>query len=152
VSNKPALDRIDRAILFHLQQDGRLSNVELAKRVGLTPPPCLRRVKRLEEVGVITGYRASVDPAATGRGLEVIVSIEVGISDQKTLAELEATIAGYEEVIELRRLFGTPDYLMRVLVADHESYHAFQTDKIIGIPGVARVISHLTMKKIKTYD
>lgn len=147
--NKPKLDSVDRAILFHLQQDGRLTNVELAKRVGLTPPPCLRRVKRLEADGVITGYRARVDPVAAGLGLEVIVSIEVGVTDLQTLDGLEATIAGYEEVIELRRLFGTPDYLMRVLVADHAAYEEFQTGKIIGIPGVARVISHLTMKKIK---
>jgi DNA-binding Lrp family transcriptional regulator len=152
VSNLRTLDAIDRAILFHLQQDGRLSNVELAKRVGLTPPPCLRRVKRLEDEGVITGYRARVDPEAAGRGLEVIVSIEVSVSDLKTLAELETTIAGYDEVIEFRRLFGIPDYHMRVLVADHAAYEEFQTNKIIGIPGVARVVSHLTMKKIKVYD
>nr|CEL19342.1 Transcriptional regulator, AsnC family [Kibdelosporangium sp. MJ126-NF4] len=129
-----------------------MSNVELADRVGLTPPPCLRRVKRLEEQGVITGYRAQVNPAVTGRPLEVIVSVEVSISDKKTLADLETTIAGYEEVIEFRRLFGTPDYHMRVMVADHEAYEHFQTEKIIGIPGVARVISHLTMKKIKVND
>ncbi|MEV7027738.1 winged helix-turn-helix transcriptional regulator, partial [Kitasatospora sp. NPDC093558] len=64
MSNKDMLDGIDREILFHLRQDGRLTNVELAKRVGLTPPPCLRRVKRLEEAGVIAGYRARIDPAA----------------------------------------------------------------------------------------
>lgn len=152
MSNEHALDAVDREILFHLQQDGRLTNVELAKRVGLTPPPCLRRVKRLEETGVITGYRARIDPVLAGRGLEVIVSIEVGVSDLKTLEGLESTVAAYEEVIEFRRLFGTPDYLMRVLVADHAAYEAFQTNKIIGIPGVARVISHLTMKKIKVDD
>lgn len=152
MSNKYSLDAIDREILFHLQRDGRLSNVELAERVGLTPPPCLRRVKRLEEQGVITGYRARINPAATGRPLEVIVSVEVSISDKKTLSDLETTIAGYDEVIEFRRLFGTPDYHMRVLVADHEAYEHFQTEKIIGIPGVARVISHLTMKKIKVTD
>ncbi|WP_083471531.1 Lrp/AsnC family transcriptional regulator [Kibdelosporangium phytohabitans] len=152
MGNKYVLDSIDREILFHLERDGRLSNVDLAERVGLTPPPCLRRVKRLEEQGVITGYRARINPAATGRPLEVIVSVEVAISDKKTLADLEATIAGYEEVIEFRRLFGTPDYHMRVMVADHEAYEHFQTEKIIGIPGVARVISHLTMKKIKVSD
>jgi DNA-binding Lrp family transcriptional regulator len=138
--------------LFHLQQDGRLTNVELARRVGLTPPPCLRRVKRLEDAGVITGYRARINPAAAGLGLEVMVSIEVSVSDLKTLEGLEATIAAYEEVIELRRLFGTPDYHLRVLVADYAAYEAFQTGKIIGIPGVARVISQPTMKKIKVTD
>ena len=150
--NEYALDSIDRKILFHLQQDGRLTNVELARRVGLTPPPCLRRVKRLEEAGVITGYRARVDHEVLGSGLEVIVSIEVSVSDLKTLAGLESTIAGYEEVVEFRRLFGTPDYHLRVLVADYAAYEAFQTSKIIGIPGVARVISQPTMKKIKVLD
>ncbi|GAA3956058.1 Lrp/AsnC family transcriptional regulator [Actinomadura viridis] len=138
--------------MFHLSRDGRLTNVELAKRVGLTPPPCLRRVKRLEESGVISGYRATIDHEALGGGLEVIVSIEVGISDLKTLEELEATVAAYEEVIEFRRVFGRPDYYLRVMVADYAAYEAFQTNKIIGIPGIARVISQPTMKKIKVID
>ncbi|WP_329181576.1 MULTISPECIES: Lrp/AsnC family transcriptional regulator [unclassified Streptomyces] len=152
MSNERELDQTDRDILFHLQQDGRLTNVELARRVGLTPPPCLRRVKRLEEAGVITGYRARISPEAAGLGLEVIVSIEVSVSDLKTLEGLETTIAAYEEVVEFRRLFGTPDYHLRVLVADYAAYEAFQTGKIIGIPGVARVISQPTMKKIKVTD
>ncbi|MFC8825471.1 Lrp/AsnC family transcriptional regulator [Streptomyces sp. NPDC057137] len=152
MGNERKLDQVDRDILFHLQQDGRLTNVELAHRVGLTPPPCLRRVKRLEEAGVITGYRARVNPEAAGRGLEVIVSIEVSVSDLKTLEGLETTIAAYEEVVEFRRVFGTPDYYLRVLVADYAAYEAFQTGKIIGIPGVARVISQPTMKKIKVTD
>ncbi|GAA3012903.1 Lrp/AsnC family transcriptional regulator [Streptosporangium longisporum] len=149
MSNEITLDAIDRDILFHLRQDGRLTNVELARRVGLTPPPCLRRVRRLEEAGVITGYRAVVDHQVLGAGLEVIVSIEVSVSDLKTLEGLERTIAAYEEVVEFRRLFATPDYHLRVLVADYAAYERFQTEKIIGIPGVARVISQPTMKKIK---
>ena len=152
MGNERELDEIDRDILFHLQRDGRLTNVELAKRVGLTPPPCLRRVKRLEEAGVISGYRARINPEASGRGLEVIVSIEVSVSDLKTLEGLETTIAAYEEVVEFRRVFGAPDYFLRVLVADYTAYEAFQTGKIIGIPGVARVISQPTMKKIKVID
>lgn len=152
MSNEYELDELDREILFHLQQDGRLTNVELARRVGLTPPPCLRRVKRLEETGVIAGYRARVNPEAVGRGLEVMVSIEVSVSDLQTLEGLEATIAAYEEVVEFRRLFGTPDFHLRVLVADYAAYEDFQTRKIIGIPGVARVISQPTMKKIKVTD
>lgn len=149
MGNDRKLDELDRAILFHLRRDGRLTNIELARRVGLTPPPCLRRVRRLEESGVIAGYRARINPEAMGLGLEVMVSIEVSVSDLKTLEGLEATIAGYPEVVEFRRLFGTPDYYLRVLVADYAAYEAFQTKKIIGIPGVARVISQPTMKKIK---
>ncbi|MEV5610600.1 Lrp/AsnC family transcriptional regulator [Streptomyces sp. NPDC052225] len=150
--NDPALDPIDRDILRLLREDGRLTNVELARRVGLSPPPCLRRVRRLEEAGIITGYRASVDHEALGGGLEVMVSVEVSMSDLKTLADLEETLAGYEEVVEFRRLFGRPDYLLRVLVADYSAYEAFQTGKVIGLPGIARVVSQPTMKKIKVLD
>ncbi|MBZ3901211.1 Lrp/AsnC family transcriptional regulator [Streptomyces scabiei] len=143
------MDPIDHDILFHLLQDGRLTNVELAKRVGLTPPPCLRRVKRLEEAGVIAGYRAVVDPAAVGRGLEVLVDIEVSATDRATVQTFEETVASYDEVIEFRRLFGRPDYFLRVAVADHAAYEAFLTDRLTGLPGVLRTESHLTMKKIK---
>jgi DNA-binding Lrp family transcriptional regulator len=152
MSNEIRLDRIDREILYQLQQDGRLSNVELARRVGLTPPPCLRRVKRLEDAGVLAGYRAVIDPAALGRGLEVIVDLEIQATDLKTVEELEVTLVGYDEVIELRRMFGRPDYFMRIAVADHAAYEAFLTGKLIGLPGVLRATSHLTMKKIKTND
>ncbi|WP_326763800.1 Lrp/AsnC family transcriptional regulator [Streptomyces sp. NBC_01591] len=149
MGNEFHLDAIDREILFHLQQDGRLTNVELAKRVGLTPPPCLRRVKRLEEAGVVSGYRAVVDPAAVGRSLEVLVDVEVYATDRKTVEEFEATVASYEEVVEFRRLFGRPDYFLRVAVADHAAYEAFLTGRLTGLPGVLRTESHLTMKQIK---
>lgn len=149
MSNKRPLDAIDRAILFHLRQDGRLSNVELARRVGLTPPPCLRRVKRLEDDGVILGYRAQIDPAAEGRGMEVIVTVEINVTNFETLQKFEAAIAALDEVIEARRVFGTPDYFLRVAVADHTEYEQFQTHKLIGLPGIGRVVSYQTMKWIK---
>jgi DNA-binding Lrp family transcriptional regulator len=152
MSNKIRVDRIDRDILLQLRRDGRLTNVELAKRVGLTPPPCLRRVKRLQDGGVITGYRAVINPAAVGRGLEVFVDVDINANDLATVQEFEATAAGYDEVIELRRMFGHPDYFLRIAVADHAAYEAFLTGKLIGLPGVLHVTSHLTMKKIKTDD
>ncbi|EHK86530.1 AsnC family transcriptional regulator [Saccharomonospora azurea SZMC 14600] len=150
--NKLSLDGVDWDILFHLRQDGRLSNVELAKRVGLSPPPCLRRVKRLEKAGVIRGYRAVIDPKALGRGLEVFVDIEVSASDRRTSEQFEVTVASYEEVIEFRRMYGRPDYFLRVAVADHAAYETFLTDKLSGLPGVLRIESHLTLKKIKSSD
>jgi DNA-binding Lrp family transcriptional regulator len=150
VSNEVKLDAVDREILRLLRQDGRLTNVELAKRVGLTPPPCLRRLKRLEDEGVITGYRAVIDPEALGRSLEVMIDIEVHANDLRTIETLEETLASYEEVIEFRRMFGRPDYFLRVAVADHDAYSAFLTEKLTGLPGILRVESHLTMKKIKT--
>ena len=150
MSNLIRLDRLDREILFQLQIDGRLTNVELARRVGLTPPPCLRRVKRLEDAGVIIGYRAVINPAAIGRGLEVFVDVDINANDLKTVQEFETTAAGYDEVVELRRMFGHPDYFLRIAVADHAAYEAFLTGKLIGLPGLLHVTSHLTMKKIKT--
>ncbi len=127
-----------------------MSNVELARRVGLTPPPCLRRVKRLEDAGVIAGYRAAVDLAALGRGLDVIVDVDINAYDLKSVQEFETTTAGYNEVVELRRMFGRPDYFIRVAVADHAAYEAFLTGKLMGLPGVLHVTSHLTMKTLKT--
>ncbi|WP_433465018.1 Lrp/AsnC family transcriptional regulator [Spirillospora sp. CA-128828] len=117
------------------RQDGRLSNVELARRVGLTPPPCLRRLRRLEEGGVITGYRAIINPEAVGRGLEVLVSVEVSATDRET--------------VEFRRMYGRPDYFIRVAVVDHAAYEAFLTGRLYGLPAVLRLESRLTMKKIK---
>ncbi|WP_199837518.1 Lrp/AsnC family transcriptional regulator [Streptomyces caniscabiei] len=143
---------MDRDILFHLRQDGRLTNVELAKRVGLTPPPCLRRVKRLEEAGVITGYRAVISSQTLGRGLEVLIDVEIYAQDRKSFQDFEDTVASYDEVIEFRRMYGRPDYFLRVAVADHAAYEAFLTEKLSGLPAVLRLESHLTMKKIKTNE
>lgn len=149
MSNESEIDVIDREILFQLRQDGRLTNLELAKRIGLTPAPCLRRVKRLEEAGVITGYRAVVDPSAIGRDLEVLVEAEVYATDRELIAEFEATVAAHEEVVEFYRMFGRPDYFIRVAVADHAAYEAFLTSKLTGLPILRRVTSHLALKKIK---
>ncbi|MFD7105397.1 Lrp/AsnC family transcriptional regulator [Streptomyces celluloflavus] len=150
MSNEVSLDDLDREILFHLRQDGRLTNVELAKRVGLTPPPCLRRVKRLEEAGVITGYRAVISPEAIGRGLEVLVDVEIYAQDRKSFEEFESIVASYDEVIEFSRMYGRPDYFIRVAVADHAAYETFLTGKLSCLPAVLRLESHLTMKEIKT--
>jgi DNA-binding Lrp family transcriptional regulator len=147
-----AIDALDQEILFHLRQDGRLSNVELAARVGLTPAPCLRRVKRLEADGVIAGYRARIDPAAAGRAFEVMVSAEVSINDRETVEEFEAALTSYDEVLECHRLFGRPDYLIRVAVQDQTAFENFLTGKLMSLNAVARVDSHLIMKKLKTDD
>ncbi|MFJ8048504.1 Lrp/AsnC family transcriptional regulator [Streptomyces luteogriseus] len=123
--------------------------MELAKRVGLTPPPCLRRVKRLEETGVLTGYRAVIDPAALGRALEVLIDVEIYAQDRRTVEEFETTVASYEEVVEFRRMYGRPDYFLRVAVADHAAYETFLMGRLSGLPAVLRLESHLTMKAIK---
>ncbi|WP_106401758.1 Lrp/AsnC family transcriptional regulator [Actinocorallia populi] len=144
-----SLDAVDREILFQLARDGRMSNVELARRVGLTPPPCLRRVKRLEDAGVITGYRAQISPEALGRPLEVVISVEIAVNDLKTVEDFEARVTALEEVLEFRRMFGRPDYYIRVAVADQVAYEEFLSRQIMLLPAVSRVDSHLTMKRIK---
>ncbi|MFJ1702923.1 Lrp/AsnC family transcriptional regulator [Kitasatospora sp. NPDC088346] len=143
------MDRIDRRILHELQQDGRLSNAELASRVDLTPSPCLRRVRQLEQDGVIRGYRAHLDGAALGRGFQPFVSIVMRHEDRATVTEFEQRVAALPEVVEAHRLFGDPDYLLRIAVADIAAYERFITDVLSGLPGIAQVNSHLTMKQVK---
>ena len=143
------MDHLDRAILRHLKAHGRLSNVELAERVRLSPSPCLRRVRALEAAGVIRGYHADVDPAAVGRGFEVTVHVELTLKDRATVEAFERGIAGLDEVVECRRMFGVPDYVMRVAVTDADAYEAFYMSKLAELPGLARVNSQFTMKMVK---
>ena len=144
------MDRTDRAILSALQEDGRLSNVELADRVGLTPSPCLRRVRSLEAAGVISGYRAVLDPVKVGCGFQVLVHVTMAVGDRKaTMEAFEAEVAAIEEVTECRRMFGDPDYLLWVAVADLDAYERLYMRKLVGLPGVARTTSQLTLKTVK---
>jgi DNA-binding Lrp family transcriptional regulator len=143
------MDRTDLAIIRHLQVNGRLTNVELAERVRLSPSPCLRRVRALEQAGVIRGYHAEIDPASVGRGFEVTVHVELSLKDRATVEAFEAGIAGFDEVIECRRMFGIPDYVVLVAVADQAAYEAFYMNKLAELPGLARVISQFTMKMVK---
>ena len=143
------MDGLDRAIIAELERNGRLSNVDLAARVGLTTGPCLRRVQRLEAAGVIRGYRAIIDPTATGRGFEVLLDIDLQTQDAATVERFESTLAVASEVTELRRLFGKPDYFVRVAVADLPAYETFLSNHIMPIPGVGRLHSRFAMKTIK---
>jgi DNA-binding Lrp family transcriptional regulator len=132
-----------------LQQNGRLANQELASAVGLTPAPCLRRVRRLEAEGVIVGYSATVDPVALGRGFEVIIHADLVAKDLATVEAFEDRVAALEEVAELRRMFGVPDYFIRVQVADLPSYERWLMTRLLGDPAIARVDSRITMKLVK---
>jgi DNA-binding Lrp family transcriptional regulator len=143
------VDALDQAIIGELERDGRLSNVDLAARVGLTTGPCLRRVQRLEAAGVIRGYRAIIDSTAMGRGFEVLLDIDLLAQDASTVERFESTLAAAGEVIELRRLFGKPDYFVRVAVADLTAYETFLSSRVLTITGVGRVHSRFAMKNIK---
>jgi DNA-binding Lrp family transcriptional regulator len=140
---------VDHKIVAELQRDGRLSNVELADRVGLTPAPCLRRVKRLESEGVIVGYTARINPEAVGRGFEVLVFVDLRRKDRATFEAFEAAVAALDEVTEVRRMFGLPDYLIRVATASIEGFEAFISTRLGELPGVDKFDSHITMKLIK---
>ncbi|WP_172805645.1 Lrp/AsnC family transcriptional regulator [Brachybacterium avium] len=144
------LDDIDRAIIDHLRTDGRLSNVALAEKVHLTPGPCLRRVQRLEAEGVILGYTAQVDPAALDQGFAVFLDVELTAYDRGTVEGFESSMRAFTEVVELYRLFGAPDYFVRVAVADLEAYEHFLTEQVITLPGVSRVASRFAMKVLKS--
>jgi len=144
-----SVDRTDRAILDQLRRDSSIANVDLADRVSLSPSSCLRRVRALERDGVIRGYHAEIDPAALGRGFEVEVMIELTMKDRATVETIEERIARMDEVVECRRLFGVPDYLMRVAVADVEAYEAFYMSELAELPGIGRVSSQFTMKQVK---
>jgi DNA-binding Lrp family transcriptional regulator len=143
------VDTIDRAIIAELERDGRLTNVELAHRVGLTTGPCLRRVQRLEADGVICGYRAVIDAAAVGRSVEVLLDVTLEAQDSDTVEHVERVLTEAEEVVELRRLFGSPDYFVRVAVADLAAYELFLSRRVMTLPRVRGVTSRFTMKMLK---
>ncbi|WP_105972682.1 Lrp/AsnC family transcriptional regulator [Streptomyces geranii] len=143
------MDVTDRAIIAELERDGRLTNVELAQRVGLTTGPCLRRVQRLEADGVLLGYRAVVDPVAMGRSFEVLLDLTLEAQDAETVEFFEDMLTAAPEVVELRRLFGNPDYFVRVAVADLPAYEAFLSRRVMTIPRIKNVTSHFTMKTVK---
>ena len=143
------MDSIDHAIIDHLQADGRLTNADLSERVRLSPSACLRRVRALERGGVIAGYHAVVDPGAVGRGFQVLVSTTLLMRNRATIAAFEDAVAGLDEVVECHRMFGDPDYVIRVAVADVAAYERFLIDTFADLPGVARMTSQFAMKTIK---
>jgi Lrp/AsnC family leucine-responsive transcriptional regulator len=143
------MDSLDRAILCQLEQDGRLANVELAERVNLSPSACLRRVRNLEQSGAISGYRAEIDPKAVGRGFQITVHATLLMRNRITIETFEEAVRQLDEVIECERMYGDPDYLMRVAVEDAEAYEHFLINVLADLPGLARMTSQFTMKKVK---
>lgn len=144
------MDEIDRKILAELQQDGRLTVTELADRVRLTPAPCHRRLRELERNGIITGYRAILDPAAVGLGFEALVSVTMDREDAGTVAAFEAALVAVPEIRHAERLFGDPDYLLRVVTANLDSYVTLRDETLAALPGVQRLTSTIVMKRVVT--
>jgi len=142
------VDAIDKKILAALQVDGRLTITELAAQVGLSVSPCHRRLRELETNGVIQGYRAIINSAAVDLGLEVVVLVTMRREDSDTVAEFERLVAEIPNVIQAQRLFGDPDFLLRVVCADIADYQRLQDQQLGRLPGVGRFNSTLVMRHI----
>jgi len=143
------LDPIDRRILGELQRNGRISNVDLAEAVGLSPSPCLRRVRDLESVGVIDRYAAIIDQNAAGRSLSVFVQVTLERQIETALDAFERSVSERPEVMECYLMTGDSDYLLRVVVADVSAYEVFLKDHLTRIPGVSAIKSSFALNRVK---
>ncbi|MDP3709718.1 MAG: Lrp/AsnC family transcriptional regulator [Polaromonas sp.] len=143
------LDNLDLKILDELQRDGSLSNVELARRVHLSPSPCLARVRALETAKVIDRYVAIANAAALGLGLSVFISISLRSQNKEALGEFERRIAEHEEVMECYLMTGDSDYLIRVAVADIGALEKFILEQLTPIPGIEKIRSSFALKQVR---
>nr|WP_113716420.1 Lrp/AsnC family transcriptional regulator [Arthrobacter dokdonellae] len=143
------MDALDREILRRLQNDGRMSATALAAEVGLTVAPCHRRLKELEATGAISGYRAVIDPAAVGLGFEALVFVTLAQVDRTTIDRFEAEVAANAHITQAQRLFGDPDYILKVMAEDLTAYQQFYDTELTSLPGVLRLRSTLVMKNLK---
>ncbi|AHI64071.1 Lrp/AsnC family transcriptional regulator [Burkholderia thailandensis] len=143
------LDAIDRRILQALQRDGRLQNVELAKEVGLSPSPCLRRVRLLEEAGVIERYVAVLNPAKVDKGLTVFARVWLKGQDADTVNRFADAVRHLPQVVECHLMAGDCDFLLRVVAADIDDYRQFQMHHLTRIKGVQSVKTEIPLQKVK---
>jgi DNA-binding Lrp family transcriptional regulator len=143
------MDDIDRAILCQLQRTARIPNNELAELVGLSPSPCLRRVRNLEASGVITGYAAVLEREAVGCAYEPIVWVTLSEVTRDSMLAFESAIEAIPEVVEAARMMGQPDYLLRIVTADAQSFEALYIDTLARLPHVQTLTSQLAMKVVK---
>jgi Lrp/AsnC family leucine-responsive transcriptional regulator len=144
----PDLDPIDRRILAEVQRDGRVTNQDLSERVGLSPSPCLRRLRRLEADGVIARYVALVDPIAVGLPVTAFIRVRLHQQDDRHLALFEAAVAGFAEVMECYLMSGDADYQLRVLVESLGAFEDFLRQKLTRIEGVAEVTTSFALRPI----
>ncbi|MBW8743516.1 MAG: Lrp/AsnC family transcriptional regulator [Sphingomonas sp.] len=144
------IDELDRSILAILQEEGRITNVELASRVGLTAPPCLRRMRALEESGVIKGYHAELDPGALGYGIMVFALVSLRSQAEADLRAFESHVAELPEIRECHMLNGEIDFILKIVAHDLQSFQNFLTSKLTPAPNVASVKTSLTIRTSKT--
>jgi DNA-binding Lrp family transcriptional regulator len=142
------VDATDRKILAELQGEGRLTVTELAERVRLSVSPCHRRLRALEESGVIAGYRAHLDALKLGLGFDCLVFVTMRESDHRAIAAFEQGVAAIDHVVQAQRLFGDPDYLLRVVAPDLTGFQRLYDERLATLPGVQRLSSTLVMKSV----
>ena len=143
------MDEIDRRILTELQNDARLSHQELAERVALSPSPCARRIRKLEDAGIIQGYSARIDEAAMGFGVSVFVSVRLDKQIDGRLQEFERAVGLYSEVVDCWLMTGSFDYLLRIAVADLHEFESFLTGRLTKTSGVASIESSIPIRRVK---
>lgn len=144
------LDEIDRRLLTELQNEGRVTNVELANRVGLTAPPCLRRVRSLEEEGVIRGYHADLDASKLGFTITVFAMVSLKSQAEDALREFEVAMRELPEVREVHMLNGEIDFILKIVSKDLQNFQEFLTSKLTPAPNVASVKTSLTIRTSKS--
>ncbi|WP_409280674.1 Lrp/AsnC family transcriptional regulator [Pseudomonas defluvii] len=142
------MDRTDRKILAELQKDGRLSVTELAERVGLSLSPCHRRVRALEESGVLLGYRAQLNPGALGLNFSAMVFVTLREGDRRAVEAFETALIDIPQVVDAQRLFGEPDYLLQVITQDLPAFQRLYDENLSTLPNVQRLTSTLVMKQV----
>ena len=145
----PDLDTLDCRIITELQSDGRLSNVELADRVGLSPSPCLRRIKRLETSGYIEGYRATLKRELVGLGFSVFLSVKLNEHANERVAHFEKTMVDLPEVVACHLVSGEADYFLEIVVPDLSAYQQFLVGKLLNLPVVREVRSNIAIQSLK---
>ena len=144
---KPRLDDIDLRIIDELQRNGRMTNVDLARRVGISAPPCLRRVRALEQAGFIAGYHANLDPARLGFGVTVFAMVGLHSQAEADLQAFEARVESWPEVRECHMLNGDIDFILKCVAPDLASFQDFLTQKLTPAPNVANVKTSLTIRQ-----
>jgi Lrp/AsnC family leucine-responsive transcriptional regulator len=143
------LDAFDRKIIAALQANGRLANVDLAEKIGLSPSPCLRRVKRLEREGYIESYRASLDRAKVGLGFTVFVGVRIEGHANDRAGSFEDAVLAMSEVVACHMVSGTVDYLLEVVVPDLAHYQTFLIGKLLALPAVREIQSSIALNSLK---
>ncbi len=146
---KVKLDRIDRKILHDLQEQGRMTNVELAERAGISAPPCLRRVRALEEAGVIKGYHAEIDPGTLGFGVSVFAQVGLSSQSETDLKKFEDLVRSWPLVRECHLVSGEADYILKIVAEDWDSYQKFLTTHLTTAPNVSHIKSALGIRVAK---